>query len=500
MSLFLYNTLTKQDEEFIPADPKHVTMYTCGPTVYGRAHIGNLSSFLMADLLRRWLEVKGMKVEHIKNITDVGHLVRDADSGEDKIETQAREEHGSVTHESVIAIARKYEEQYIADEEALNMLPPAHRPRASEYVEQMKEMIEQLLEKGIAYETSDGIYFDVTKFPQYGALSGNSIDQVSAGARVDVNEEKKHPADFALWKFCVGQNEHHALRWISPKNRNSKLETRDLDGFPGWHIECSAMSRALLGDSIDLHTGGEDNIFPHHECEIAQSECVTGVHPFVKHWLHKRRIDLEGEKMSKSIGNVLTLSDISEHGFSPLDLRYLFLSVHYRTNLKFSWKGIEDAKKARVKIVEWMTDLTKDSEDSKDSKDSKEHECDPVQHQELAALYAEFRAAMDSDLNTSGALAAVFDLMAWSRKQESLCEDTKANLKIIIAIIRHTFGCFDAEEHAAIPSDILALAAERDAARAAKDFAASDRLRADLEARGYIVRDTSEGTEVKVRN
>lgn len=486
MSLKLYNTLTKREEEFIPADPKHVTMYTCGPTVYGRAHIGNLSSFLMADLLRRWLEVKGMKVTHVKNITDVGHLVRDADSGEDKIEKQAREEHGSVTHESVIAIARKYEEQYLADERALNMLEPAHRPRASEYVQQMKTMIEDLLAKNIAYVTSDGIYFDVSKFPQYGALSGNSLDQVESGARVDVNEEKKHPADFALWKFCVGQNEHHALRWASP--RSPITDHRSPEGFPGWHIECSAMSRALLGDTLDLHTGGEDNIFPHHECEIAQSECVTGTHPFVKHWLHKRRIDLEGEKMSKSIGNVLTLSDISAQNFSPLDLRYLFLSVHYRTHLKFSWKGIDDAKKARTKITEWITSV-----DQLAVSDT----CDHDQHQQLADLYARFRDAMDSDLNTSGALAAVFDLMTWQRKQSALCADTKGDLQIIIAIIRHAFGCFEPEEEIAIPEEALTLAKKRDAARVEKNFAESDRIRDELLAMGYDVRDTEKGTEIR---
>jgi cysteinyl-tRNA synthetase len=481
MSLRLYNTLTKHEEEFVPADPKHVTMYTCGPTVYGRAHIGNLSSFLMADLLRRWLEVKGMNIVHVKNITDVGHLVRDADSGEDKIEKQAREEHGSVTHDSVIAIARKYEEQYLDDEHALNMLEPAQRPRASEYVEQMKTMIEDLLEKKIAYTTSDGIYFDVSKFPQYGALSGNTLDQVVAGARVDVNEEKKHPADFALWKFAVGANEHHALRWSSPGEKNP-------DGFPGWHIECSAMAHALLGDTIDIHTGGEDNIFPHHECEIAQSECVTGKKPFVKLWLHKRRIDLEGEKMSKSIGNVLTLSDISDRGYSPMDLRYLFLSVHYRTNLKFSWKGIDDAKKARIKITEWMQEVRDASDD---------HACDLKQHQELADLYARFREAMDSDLNTSGALAAVFDLMTWQRKQSALCADTKGDLQIIIAIIRHTFGCFEPEEENAIPDSALALAKKRDAVRAEKNFAESDRIRDELMAMGYDVRDTEQGTELR---
>ncbi len=489
MSLKLYNTLTKREELFEPADPSRVTMYTCGPTVYGRPHIGNYSSFLMADLLRRWLEVKGFNIVHVKNITDVGHLVRDADEGEDKIEKQAREEQGSVTHESVIAIARKYEEQYLKDERALNMLEPTHRPRASEYVEQMKVMIEDLLQKEIAYVTADGIYFDVSKFPQYGALSGNTLENVSAGARVDVNEEKKHPADFALWKFCVGKNEHHALRWESPREtRNSKLETRNKpEGFPGWHIECSAMSRALLGDVIDLHTGGEDNIFPHHECEIAQSECVTGKKPFVKMWLHKRRIDLEGEKMSKSLGNVLNIPDIIDRGYSPQDIRYYLLSVHYRTNLKFSWKGMDDAKKARAKITEWMSEI----ENAKASE-----ECSDEQHESFKKLYENFRDAMDSDLNTSGALAAIFEMMSWQRNAKEICMDVHADLMMAVTFIKHTFGCFEAHTEA-ISDDAEKLATQRDEARAKKDFAESDRLRAELESMGYEVRDTREGTKIK---
>jgi cysteinyl-tRNA synthetase len=503
MSLKLYNTLTKKEEEFVPSDKKRVTMYTCGPTVYGRAHIGNYSSFLMADLLRRWLEVKGCKVVHVKNITDVGHLVRDADDGEDKIEKQAREESGSVTQESVIAVARKYEELYLNDEHALNMLEPAHRPRASEYVDEMKAMIEDLLKKNHAYVTSDGIYFDVSTFPQYGALSGNTLENLSAGARVDVNEEKKHPADFALWKFCVGANEHHVLRWPSPNiNGHEPLATGGKktvarsqwpvtgvtpDGFPGWHIECSAMSRALLGDTIDIHTGGEDNIFPHHECEIAQSECVTGTKPFVKMWLHKRRIDLEGEKMSKSLGNVLTIEDILIRGYAAADIRYYFLSVHYRTNLKFSWKGIDDAKKARTKIVEWMNEV----------ETMKTHEaCDPAQHEMLGKLYGAFRDAMDSDLNTSGAVAAVFELMSWSRTARVLCEDVRNDLMMTIFFIRHTFGCFEKEASEDVPANVAALLSEREQARASKNFAESDRLRDEIAALGYTVKDTAEGQKL----
>lgn len=460
--LKLYNTYTKQEEEFTPLKEGEVTMYTCGPTVYGRPHIGNYSSFLMADLLRRWLEAgHHLHVKHVKNITDVGHLVADADEGEDKVEKQAREEFGEVTHESVLGIARKYEAQYTADEAALNMLEPAHRPRATEYIDQMKNMIETLLKKGQAYVTDDGIYFAVESFADYGKLSGNTLENLNAGNRVQINEQKKHPADFALWKFCVGINEHHALCWPSPGENNP-------EGFPGWHIECSAMSRALLGDTIDIHTGGEDNIFPHHECEIAQSECVTGTHPFVKMWLHRRRINLGDQKMSKSLGNILTLDSITEMGFHPLDLRYYLLSVHYRTQLKFTQKGLEDAHKARRKVMEWIAE-------GAEGKEGVEVEAKSMQA---------FANAMNADLNTPQALAVIFDAMSESRKN-----GTVGQYQNFIKLIQDTFGCFAAEEATDVPKAVQNLLDQRATARLSKDYAASDQLRDLLQQLGYEVRD-----------
>ena len=477
MALVLYNTFTKSEEEFHPRKKGEVTMYTCGPTVYGRPHIGNYSSFLMADMLRRWLEIgHNSKVIQVKNITDVGHLVADADDGVDKVEKQAKEEFGEVTHESVIGIARKYEQQYLEDEAALNMLEPAHRSRATDYIEQMKEMIDSLLQSGHAYVLEDGIYFDVSSdMPTpYGSLSGNKLDDLKAGSRVEVHQDKKHPADFALWKFCVGQNENHALRWPSPSGLAPYPSEASGMGFPGWHIECSAMSRSLLGDQIDIHTGGEDNIFPHHECEIAQSECVTGKKPFVSLWLHKRRIDLGTEKMSKSLGNVLTVPDIVEMGFSPLDLRYYFLSVHYRTQLKFAEKGLEDAHKARRRIMEWM-----------DTVDSSSDETQRTEEKE------KFADAMNADLNTPGALAVVFDAITASHK-----EGNAGAYKEFVNVVRHTFGCFDPEKES-IPLEIEKLLDQRTAARAAKDFEASDRLRDEIRDLGYEVRDVDGDQVVK---
>ncbi|MBI3331325.1 cysteine--tRNA ligase [Candidatus Peregrinibacteria bacterium] len=489
MPLRLYDTYSKKEKEFIPRKKGEVTMYTCGPTVYGRPHIGNYSSFLMADLLRRWLEVSGYTVKHVKNITDVGHLVADRDGGEDKIEKQARHVArerrgggGDLTKEEVMSIAREYEAQYLEDEKALNMKEPFARPRATETIPEMIAIIEVLLKEGHAYETEDGVYFSVESFPAYGKLSGNTIENVASGSRIEVDEKKKHPADFALWKKTVGSNADHILRWTSPWG----------EGFPGWHIECSAMSRKFLGEQIDLHTGGEDNIFPHHECEIAQSEC-SGKKPFVRLWLHKRRIDLGSEKMSKSLGNVLTIPDILAMGFSPLDLRYYLLSVHYRTQLKFTKKGLEDAHKARRRVMEWMEEVG-----GEDREEKKRRPAFAPGSQELRTgrggdeWQQKFAYAMYSDLNTPGALGVVFEAMAASRKGKEL-----GSYRAFLSLVRETFGCFEPESAGSIPGTVMELLEQRKAARAKKDFAASDRLRDEIRTLGYEVRD--EGKEQTVK-
>lgn len=483
MSIRLYNSYAKGLQEFAPQNPPTVTMYTCGPTVYGRPHIGNYSSFLLADLLRRWLEVHGYNVKHVKNITDVGHLVADADSGEDKIEKQAKLE-----KVDPLAIAQKYTELYLDDEKQLGMLQPFARPKASETITEMIAIIEQLVKDGFAYETEDGVYFSVERFPKYGTLSGNTLDHLSAGARIAVDEKKKHPADFALWKKLVGHNANHILRWPSPWG----------EGFPGWHIECSAMSTKFLGTTIDIHTGGEDNIFPHHECELAQSECASK-QQFVRYWVHRRRIDIDagkagdGEKMSKSLGNVIGIPDIVAKGFHPLDLRYLLLSAHYRTRLKFSWKGLEDAHKARRKIMEWMGEV------------HAKHPADPAAPVTLPQrgrspihdCAIRFRESMDDDLNVSAALACVFDAMTWSRSTPQWSPEEVDMLVAFVAVVRHTFGCFDLPSAEVIPPEVLALAEKRIIAKKAKQFAESDALRKAINDLGYEVRDSAQGQEVK---
>ncbi len=495
MPLRLYNTFTKCEQDFVPAKAGEVTMYTCGPTVYARPHIGNHSSFLMADLLRRWLEVgHGYDVKYAKNITDVGHLIADGDEGEDKIQKQAEKE-----KTDPLAIAKRYTEMYLADEKSLNIKEPTFRPRATEYVKEMLAIIKTLIAKGNAYETKDGVYFSVETFKDYGKLSGNTLDHLNAGSRIAVDEAKKHPADFALWKKCVGKNGHHVLRWSFATGERTATEGEDAQsGFPGWHIECSAMSSALLGAQIDIHTGGEDNIFPHHECEIAQSECSSGSAPFVRLWLHKRRIDLAGEKMSKSLGNVLTISSVQEkampagrQGYSPLDLRFYLLSVHYRTNLKFSWEGMDEAHKSRRRIMEWM---------ARDGfgEFAVGTNAPSMRTQDIQSFVDEFRVSMDSDLNVSGAIAAVFQCMKLSNKScLTLDMELQKKLKEFIELIRNTFGCFESEQAEEIPAAVAQLVEARAAARAAKDFAASDRLRDEIKDLGYEVRDEAKEQKIK---
>ena len=479
-ALKLYNTFTNKEEEFVPLEEGKAKLYTCGPTVYGRPHIGNYSSFLMADLLRRWLEVSGYAVTHVKNITDVGHLVADQDDGEDKIEKQAKTE-----KVDPLEIAEKYTQQYLEDEAALGMVEPEQRPKATETIGEMLTTIKTLIEKGHAYETDDGVYFSVESFKDYGKLSGNTLENLDAGARVEVTEHKKHPADFALWKKCVGDNARHLLRWSFATGERVETEGDDPEaGFPGWHIECSAMSTKFLGEQIDIHTGGEDNIFPHHECEIAQSECASGKQ-FVRLWLHKRRIDMGAEKMSKSLGNVLSIPDITNMGYSPLDLRYYFLSVHYRTQLKFAEKGLDDDKKDRRKIAEWIRELN-DVPHSPGASDGKE---------DVATFTQVFTDAMNADLNTPAALAAVFDCMAWSRNQE-LSAETVQELQAFTGMVQQTFGCFTFEDEA-VPAEVLDLVEQRRVARESKDFALSDSLRDQIHELGYEVRDAEGGQKVE---
>lgn len=469
----LFNTLSGSLEDFQPIKPPIVIMYNCGPTVYNTAHIGNLSSYLMADLLRRYLEYKGYTVNQVMNITDVGHLVSDADTGEDKMEKAAKRE-----KLDPISVARKYEEMFHEDRKKLRIKDAIKYPRATEYIKEQLAMVKTLMKKGFAYEISDGVYFDVMQFPKYGNLSKNTLENLNAGSRVEIKDEKRNPADFALWKKCTGENANHILRWDFKTGKRVHDEKENAaQGFPGWHIECSAMSRSLLGDQIDIHTGGEDNIFPHHESEIAQTCAITGKPFSAKYWVHKRHIFVEGVKMSKSLGNFYTLSDIEKKGFSPLDFRYLILSVHYRQNTNFTWKSLEDSKKAIAHLQLFLEMLQQASDEGSS--------VNVTQHRE------DFEKALDDDLNSSGALAAVFELVKEGNTALSMNSGIKNRLDVLkfLRDFDHIFAVLNWDIPEKLDDEIQILIAERDQARDQKDYKKSDQIREKLKKKGIELMD-----------
>ena len=474
--LNLYNTLTKQKEEFVSLNPGKVGMYTCGPTVYGEIHIGNIRAYILADTLRRYLQYCGYEVRMIKNITDVGHLTNDdvaqGDAGEDKIEKKAKAEKKSPEE-----IARFYEERFKEAEKEMNILPAQYFPRATAHIAQMIKIIETLIAKGFAYEKNGNVFFDVTKFPEYGKLSGNTLENLKVGARLEEHPDKKNPWDFALW---LKAPQDHLMKWTSPWSI----------GYPGWHIECSAMSTEYLGNTVDIHTGGEDNIFPHHEAEIAQTECATGA-KFVRYWVHGRHLLMNNEKMSKSKGNLYTLADVKEHGFSPMDLRMLFLSSHHGSQLNFSWDAMEQAHKNLQKINDFVLNL--------------ETLADQANQTIVSSLFpvetfqAKFDQAMDDNLNAPLALSVLYELINFTNKQAADKALSSENARQILGLwkkMNNVFG-FLLSGQAEIPAEIKELAAKREQARQEKNFSKSDELRALIEKHGYLVKDTDKGPEIK---
>lgn len=461
-----YNTLSKQKEDFEPLFSGKVGVYSCGPTVYGYIHIGNIRAYTFSDTLRRVLEDAGYEVRLIKNITDVGHLTADdvaqGDSGEDKIAKKALAEHKTPGE-----IASFYEDYFHATETLMNILPAHYFPRATAHVAQMITLIETLIRKGHAYEKNGNVFLDVTSFPTYGKLSGNTLENLKVGARLEEHPDKKNPWDFALW---LKAPEGHLMHWTSPWS----------EGYPGWHIECSAMSMEYLGDTLDIHTGGEDNIFPHHEAEIAQSECVTDK-PFVRYWLHTRHMLVDGQKMSKSKGNFYTIENIIEHGFSPMDFRMALMSAHYRTQMNFTWDAIEQAKKNKEALFGTFARIkdapTTDGFDGSD-------------------FLARIREAVQDDLNMPEAVAISLEL---SKKINTLLDTNEAiDQKALLTTFEKIFFFFGLSiEQMVIPSEIEALAKDRETARAAKNFAESDRLRDEITSHGYKVEDIPGGYRLK---
>jgi len=466
MAIRFYNTLTRRKEIFEPLEPKKVRMYNCGPTVYNFVHIGNCRAFMLADLLRRYLEYRGYEVTQVMNITDVGHLVSDADEGEDKMELAAKQQKRDIWE-----LADFYIKAFFEDIETLNMKKASVYPRATEHIEDMIKLIKRLEERGFAYKISDGVYFDLMKFPQYGRLSGNTLEELQAGARVKVNPEKKSPFDFALW--WIG--DEFMMKWESPWGV----------GRPGWHIECSAMSMKYLGEQLDIHTGGEDNIFPHHEDEIAQSEAATGKQ-FVKYWLHTRHLLVDNQKMSKSLGNFYTLRDLLERGYDPMSIRYILLATHYRMPLNFTLEGLDAARNSLMRIKDFVIRMREAEGDSTCP------ELPPL----IEKARNDFIAALDDDLNISPALAAIFNFIHQANKLNL----GKADAEKALALI----GEFDAvlglkllEEEKIEDEEIERLIKEREEARKRRDFKRADEIRDSLKARGIILEDTPRGTRWK---
>lgn len=476
----IYNTLNRQVEEIIPLEAGSIRMYSCGPTVYRYIHIGNLRTFTMADWLRRIFAYRGLQVQHIKNITDVGHMRQELlDRGEDKIIAQARKE-GKTSAQ----IAQFYADAFHADEQALNILPAQLFPRATEHVGEMIELIEGLLAKGVAYRGGENIYFDIKRFPGYGKLSGNQLENMLDGVREGRNEEKHNPEDFPLWKAAEPGRE---MAWESPWGR----------GFPGWHIECSAMSMKYLGPHFDIHTGGVDNIFPHHEDEIAQSEGCTG-QPYVNYWVHAQHLLADGQKMAKSAGNAYTRADIEARGFDPLALRYFYTTALYRSRLNFTFRALQAAQTSLERLRDRVYALLQHSERTAALA------TDPLPANPWQAAFLE---AVENDLNFPKAMALVWEML----RTHELDATTKVRLlldfdRILGFGLREYLQSEEPERKsdprtylAAVPAEIAAQVETRQVMRQQQRFAEADQVRNTLAAAGYTLRDTRQGSLILPR-
>jgi cysteinyl-tRNA synthetase len=473
--LKIYNTLTGTKQDFTPQEKGKVKIYTCGPTVYDYPHIGNFTAYIYADTLRRYLEYLGYEVRHIVNITDVGHLTDDdigqADSGQDKMLKAALRE-----KKTPLEIANFYTNSFFEDVEKLNIKKASYYPRATSHIQQMIKIVQSLIDKGLAYEKNGNVFYDVEKFPDYGKLSKKKLDELRIGARLEEHPDKKNPYDFALW---LKAPKEHLLKWESPWSL----------GYPGWHIECSAMSMEYLGETLDIHTGGEDHIFPHHENEIAQSEGFTGK-PFSNFWFHNRFLLVDNAKMSKSKGNFYKLTDILEKGYQAVDFRLLVISSHYRSTSNFTWDAMDQARKNRERLQRFVDKLKEVEDLGIESKT----EIDPNSYQKR------IDAAMDDDLNTPLALSILFELISESNKKISLGEFSSKNATATINFwnkINNIFGLVFETTEKEIPADVLTLAKQRQEARENKNFEKADLLRKEIETRGFIIEDNTDGQKVK---
>ena len=458
--MIVYNTMSRKKEELQTLVPGEVSIYSCGPTVYNFAHIGNLRTYVFMDELRRTLKRAGYNLRHCMNITDVGHLTSDADEGEDKMAKASREQ-----KKDPMEIAAFYTEIFMKDLDRLNISKPEFIPRATDNIPQMIDFVQGLIDKGYGYETSDAIYYDIAAFPGYGKLSRLNLEEQQAGARVEVNDEKRHPADFALWKKA---EPNHIMQWPSPWGM----------GFPGWHIECSAMGLRYLGERFDIHTGGVDHIPIHHENEIAQSEGLLG-HPAADTWMHSEFMLVNGGKMSKSLRNTYTIDQLIEEGYDPLSFRYFCLNAHYRSKLNFTWEGMKSAQKSL--------------ENLKNTTARHKGATDAVADEVIDSFRKEFNESIFDDLNIPKALGVVWNMARYEAKNQKIYElilecdevlaldlDQPLNVKV---------------EELSLDAEVEALIEERQTARKNRDFATADRIRDELKARGIVLEDTPQGVK-----
>ena len=459
--LVLYNTRTRRKEPFEPLESGRARIYTCGPTVYASAHLGNMYAYLFADLLKRALLAEGLEVTQVINITDVGHLTDDGDAGEDKMEQEAARS-GRRAQE----IAEQHTREWLNDRERLYCLPPEVLCRATEHIDEQIELAKTLEERGYTYRIADGIYFDTSKFPRYAEFARLDLEAQETGERVGEVAGKRNPADFALWKFA-SDDVHRQQEWDSPWGR----------GFPGWHLECSAMSSRYLGQSFDVHTGGVDHIAVHHTNEIAQSECAFDVHPWVQVWMHCEFVDFRGEKMSKSLGNVATVDDLVARGLPPLSFRYFFLQAHYRQQQTFTDEAIDAAATGYDRLLRVATEVR--------FAEGRVHES------RIQPFRERFRQAIRDDLNAPRALALTWEVA----RSDELSRPEKATLfrefdDVLGIDLREAIPRAEVQE-----SDprIDGLLLEREQARARRDFAGSDRIRNELAAEGIVIEDTPDG-------
>ncbi len=464
--IYFFNSATLKKEVFKPLRPDVVTMYSCGPTVYDHAHIGNLRAYILPDLIKRVCYYNGYEVKHVINFTDFGHLSDDSDAGEDKMMRALKRENKPITLTAMHDMAQTYIDSFKADNLALRIIPPLRYASASDFVKEQIRLIQTLYEKGYAYETSDGVYFDIAKFPEYGMLGNIDLNKLKEGARVDVNTEKHHPADFALWKKGL-------LGWDSAWGK----------GFPGWHIECTAMIFSTLGKQIDIHTGGEDLKYTHHNGEIAQAEAITGK-KYVSYWLHNAHLNINDTKIAKSLGNGIRLSGLTDKGFSPLAYRYWLLTGHYRSPMNFTFEALQGSKQALFRLRRFVFE-----------------ECKNISGTVNEAYRTKFHTAINDDLDTPRAIALMWEIV----KDASLSpQDKVATLKEIDSVLDiglsdelddvvRELGVIKDED---IPADILELLEKRDLARATNNWDESDHIRAALNLKGYTVEDTPQGQKI----